>query len=151
MKNGQRDGVGTYTWPSVVTSKDGSVTSSPTSSYVGRFREGEKHGKGELTWRNGNRYNGDFTDDKIHGYGTKVYADGRIYEGNWKNGKREGFGTLTLDDGSAYIGQYQNNQKHDETGTAVFIKSNGNKWFVKYNNGKLQESAKISLGDWVAE
>jgi len=151
LKNGKRDGMGKYTWPSVVTSKDGSVASSPTSSYVGRFREGEKHGKGELIWRNGNRYNGDFTDDQIHGYGMKVYADGRTYEGNWKEGKREGFGTLTLADDSKYIGQYRNNQKHDETATAVFINLNGEKWFVKYKNGKLEESARISLGDWVVK
>lgn len=150
FQSGQRNGVGEYTWPSQIT-KDGKVESSETTSYVGRFRNGFKHGQGELKWRNGNIYTGDFTDNLIHGYGTKVYADGRTYEGNWEEGQREGFGKLTLTDGSHYIGQYRNNQKHDETGNALFMKSNGSRWFVKYTDGKLTESAKISLADWAVK
>ena len=125
--------------------------SSETVSYAGRFRNGFRHGQGELKWRNGNVYTGEFTDNLIHGYGTKVYADGRIYEGNWEEGQRAGFGKLTLTDGSQYIGQYRDNQKHDETGSALFIKSNGSRWFVKYTNGKLTESARISLSDWAVK
>merc|ERR1712024_111788 len=108
------------------------------------FKDNDRHGKGVLTWRNGNKYVGDFLDNQIHGFGTKTYKDGRIYEGNWREGRREGYGHLTHQDGSHYIGKYRANQKHDLSGNALSVSARGNKWFSKYEKGQLLESQIIS-------
>ena len=148
FKDGQRDGFGKFIWSSDGVSRTGEKY--PTSEYLGQFRNGLRHGPGVLRWVNGNVYMGDFMDGQVHGFGTKEYEDERTYIGNWRDGKREGFAKYTFADGSIYVGGYKDNKKHDETGLALYIKpvENGY-WFVKYNNGKLTESSKISMGKWV--
>ena len=37
-----------------------------------------------------------------HGKGIMTYADGNKYEGHWKNGKKHGLGTYTDADGQKY-------------------------------------------------
>merc|ERR1712241_947445 len=87
-------GKGIYTYGKEQNGNGRSIES-PALSYNGMFKDNDRHGKGVLTWRNGNKYDGDFLDNQIHGFGTKTYTDGRIYEGNWREGQREGYGHLT--------------------------------------------------------
>jgi len=63
------------------------------------------HGKGTMTWKNGNVYNGQWNYGKMSGLGTMTwYNDVRpdtvvSYTGNWRNNKRNGFGSLHYADG----------------------------------------------------
>ncbi len=50
-------------------------------------------------------YSGEIKDGKPHGKGILTYEDGEKYSGDWINGMREGKGTLIYIDGSKYDGR----------------------------------------------
>ena len=43
------------------------------------------HGRGTITFSDGERYVGQWKDDKQHGQGAEVYPDGKVVKGIWKN------------------------------------------------------------------
>ena len=47
-------------------------------------------------------YVGELVNDKPHGKGTITYENGDSYEGEWKEGLKEGKGTLNSPDGCKY-------------------------------------------------
>ena len=55
-------------------------------TYVGERENGKYHGKGTLTFRDGEKYVGEWKDGKYHGQGTYTYPDGRKYVGEYKEG-----------------------------------------------------------------
>lgn len=50
--------------------------------YEGEFEKDLKHGKGILTFENGERYEGSFSNDKINGQGV-FKSKGGIINGRW--------------------------------------------------------------------
>ena len=52
-------------------------------------------------------YVGELVNDKPHGKGTITYENGDSYEGEWKEGKKHGQGTLFFDDGSKAVGEFR--------------------------------------------
>ena len=61
--------------------------------YLGEFKNGLKHGKGKLFYKNGNiEYEGDFLEGKFEGEGKYIYENGDYYEGKFKNGLSHGNG-----------------------------------------------------------
>ena len=90
------------------------------STYVGYWKKGLKHGKGELqipeinenykqTWKKGvlkygkdierNQdgeivFNGEYKNDQRYGYGTERNEDGSFFEGHWKKGIKHGTAIL---------------------------------------------------------
>ena len=52
------------------------------------------HGKGTMTWNNGDVYNGQWKYGKMSGRGTMTRHDGTSYTGNWRNDKMNGFGSF---------------------------------------------------------
>ncbi len=100
-------GIGTYTWP---------LTG---DRYIGEFREGLRHGKGEYIFGNhelvsgsiGCKYSGDWKDNIRHGRGIFTWKDGSIYDGDWEGNKRHGRGELYIaSSGFRYIGNWENNK-----------------------------------------
>ena len=49
---------------------------SPFDIYDGQTKNGHPWGKGNMTWKNGDKYSGDFKDGKIHGQGTQIWKYG---------------------------------------------------------------------------
>ena len=49
--------------------------------YIGDYKDGVKHGKGEFHYPDGAYYIGDFKDGVRHGNGEYYYLDGRMYKG----------------------------------------------------------------------
>ena len=47
-------------------------------------------GKGEKTWKNGDKYIGEFKNDEINGYGTYFYRKANQFKGIIEDGKRVG-------------------------------------------------------------
>ena len=76
--------------------------------YVGQLRGDKPHGRGTMTWNNGDRYEGDWRGDKRHGRGTMTWNNGDRYEGQWRDDKPHGQGTLTWANGSREAGQWRN-------------------------------------------
>jgi len=56
-------------------------------------------------WENGTKYMGEWKDGKRHGQGNMTYHDGSKFVGKWKNGKEHGQGTNTLTNGEKYVGE----------------------------------------------
>ena len=108
--------------------------------YVGVFKNGRKHGQGELTWSDGRKFVGEFKEGLKSGQGTYTSSDGRkfvgkfkmgriwngqgvytssggsIYEGEFKNGKYHGQGTLTYSDGGKDVGEFEYGLRRKGTG-----------------------------------
>lgn len=53
--------------------------------YIGETKNGKRHGKGILLWREGDAWYGEWTDDKRDGYGIHMYYDGSITVGRWND------------------------------------------------------------------
>ncbi|HHZ79246.1 MAG TPA: hypothetical protein EYN57_09995, partial [Candidatus Lambdaproteobacteria bacterium] len=57
--------------------------------YTGKWKDGNKQGKGTLTYTNGSKYVGNWKDNKKN-QGTFTYGkgewEGDKYEGEWMNG-----------------------------------------------------------------
>ena len=60
-------------------------------------------------------YVGELVNDKPHGKGTITYENGDSYEGEWKEGKKHGQGTLYFDDGSKAVGEFREDSPWDTT------------------------------------
>ena len=68
------------------------------------------HGKGKLTFADGNSYEGDYRDGKREGNGTFIYSDGRKYVGGWRDGKEHGNGEYIVK-GSSKKGVWEDGKK----------------------------------------
>ena len=60
-------------------------------------------------------YEGDYQHDKIHGKGKLTFADGDMYEGDYQHDKIHGKGKLTFADGDMYEGDFQDKKIHGDT------------------------------------
>ena len=58
--------------------------------YKGEISAGKPHGKGSVTFDNGNIYEGEFVKGKRHGFGVYTFADGEKYEGEWFQNQQHG-------------------------------------------------------------
>tara|TARA_B100000925_G_scaffold289791_1_gene273492 strand:- start:47 stop:757 length:711 start_codon:yes stop_codon:yes gene_type:complete len=58
-----------------------------TEMYIGKWKNGMKHGFGRYIYKNGNIYEGEWTNDKIEGRGRMIYNDGSIKDGIWEDDK----------------------------------------------------------------
>ena len=54
--------------------------------YEGQFKDDMCHGKGKMTWPNGDIYEGDWFEDFRAGKGKTVWANGVYYEGEYLKG-----------------------------------------------------------------
>lgn len=80
--------------------------------YLGDYKDGERHGKGEeYSYENRLLYEGEFKDDEYHGKGTLYYEDGETvqYKGKFKKGDFHGKGKLYDENGKKiYKGKFKN-------------------------------------------
>ena len=57
-------------------------------------------------------YTGESQDGKPHGKGTLTYSNGDSYTGRWENGKMKGGGTFTFANGDFYVGEFKDDNLH---------------------------------------
>jgi len=57
------------------------------------------HGKGTMTWKNGDVYDGQWKYGNMSGLGTMKWNNKTSYTGNWRNNKRNGYGTMRYANG----------------------------------------------------
>jgi hypothetical protein len=81
----------------------------------------------------GSSYEGEVVNGIPHGKGMISYLEGDKYEGDMKRGMKHGKGTLTTPDGYKYEGEFRNDKQKDGLGTMTF--PNGNIKNVVVNNG----------------
>ncbi len=51
-----------------------------TELFLGQFKDNEMHGKGEMTFVNGDKYTGDWVENNRTGQGVYIFANGDRYE-----------------------------------------------------------------------
>ena len=115
--------------------------------YKGEEKDGIRHGKGILYYKNGNIfYEGDWVDDSPEGNGKLIEENGNYYIGQFKKGLRhgkgkmynkngeltyegdyvndieEGYGKKIIPSGSYYIGQFKQGKRN---GKGAMYKKNG--------------------------
>lgn len=76
--------------------------------FIGKIKNGKKHGKGITIHENGDKYEGEYEDGRENGQGICLYTVGSVYNGNWKNGKYHGLGKFTDVNGNIYTGNWEN-------------------------------------------
>lgn len=98
-------------------------------TYHGEFKEDLFHGKGKMSWANGEVYYGDFYNGHRTGKGVIKFLNGDVYEGDFLNGFAHGNGTYRWTNGDVYVGAFQNGNlaghgtikyDFDVKGTGVF-------------------------------
>lgn len=59
------------------------------------------------------KYQGEYNQDgQRHGYGIYTSRNGNEYRGEWQHGKREGLGVVNIGNGDAFEGQFERNLKN---------------------------------------
>ncbi len=163
-ENGRADGEGVASWHEgnkIVTSikgvmKDGRCQSENCLAtiaagdkeviYVGQLKDNNLHGKGTLTWPDGNEYSGDWLQGKRHGKGRLVWKNGAEYTGDWKDDKRTGKGTfIWVDrDEKRYVGEVKNDMFH---GRGVMFYTTEDKYSGSWANGKKHGKGTYTFKD----
>jgi hypothetical protein len=125
--------------------------------YSGEWKEGKKHGQGEMIWADGSRYKGKFVDDelvdrdgqyrlvdgsdyqgevragKLTGQGRMKFKDGGVFEGAFLEGKPHGVGLFRFADGATYEGEMRHGRQHGKSGK--FSKANGDRYLGEFADG----------------
>ena len=102
--------------------------------YEGQFKDDMCHGKGKMTWPNGDIYEGDWFEDFRAGKGKTVWANGVYYEGEYLKGKCHGNGFRTYTDNYTYKGQFKDGVRH---GKGVLTAPDGTAVEYYYENDKM--------------
>ena len=110
-------------------------------TYVGEFKNKKRHGKGTMTWQNGDKYIGNFAYNLKEGKGSYIWRNGDKYEGNYKNNKMHGKGSLTWVDGDKYVGKFSKGQR---SGFGNYFWANGSKYIGEFKNGKRNGEGKYT-------
>lgn len=84
---------------------------SPIMTYKGEFVDGQRHGFGIETHKNGQKYIGHWSKDKYEGKGSLTLEDQSVREGTFANGKLHGHGSVKTPTFS-YVGQFKNGVYH---------------------------------------
>jgi len=88
-----------------------SVVTSPPGHVEGDFKDGEREGKGNKYYMNGNKlYEGEYKKDTANGKGIQYYENGeKKYEGELKEGDFNGKGIFYQNHGGRQIEKYDGN------------------------------------------
>jgi hypothetical protein len=130
----------TYTGPLIAGSDGmsrphgrGVITWPNGDKYEGQVENGKYNGRGVLTLPKGWKYDGEYKDNQMHGRGVATWANGQRYQGHFENGKYNGRGVLTFPDGRQYDGEWKDGDEH---GQGRFTKPNGDAASGEWRDGK---------------
>nr|XP_046258059.1 MORN repeat-containing protein 4 [Scatophagus argus] len=85
----------------------GSFTYASGEEYHGEWKEGRRHGVGQLKFQDGTCYSGQFENGLFHGSGVLFFTDGSRYEGEFAHGKFQGTGVFSRYDGMKFEGEFK--------------------------------------------
>ena len=108
-----KEGEGTYTWSTnAEDEEDEEGPPKTTAQYSGQYRNGKRHGKGKMTFPNGDTYTGEWENNKMNGEGTYIYktdkGDADVFSGTWVADVKQGEGTYEFGvDKSQLVGTWE--------------------------------------------
>ena len=83
-----------------------------STKYKGEFNEdGQRHGYGIYTSRNGNQYRGEWHNNKREGLGVVKVGNGDAFEGQFEGNLKNGVGVYHYKDGECDLSRYENDQR----------------------------------------
>ncbi|KAK5854006.1 hypothetical protein PBY51_015110 [Eleginops maclovinus] len=85
----------------------GSFTYASGEEYHGEWKEGRRHGVGQLKFQDGTCFSGQFENGLFHGFGVLLFTDGSRYEGEFAHGKFQGAGVFSRCDGMKFEGEFK--------------------------------------------
>uniref|UniRef100_A0A8C6P3T7 MORN repeat-containing protein 4 n=3 Tax=Nothobranchius TaxID=28779 RepID=A0A8C6P3T7_NOTFU len=100
-------GTKTLTCRNTMTLTRGSFTYASGEEYHGEWKEGRRHGLGQLKFQDGTCYTGQFENGLFHGSGVLRFTDGSRYEGEFAHGKFQGTGVFSRYDGMKFEGEFK--------------------------------------------
>uniref|UniRef100_A0A674BDJ2 MORN repeat-containing protein 4 n=1 Tax=Salmo trutta TaxID=8032 RepID=A0A674BDJ2_SALTR len=100
----------------------GSFTYTTGEEYHGEWKEGRRHGMGQLKFSDGTCYAGQFENGLFQGSGVLLFPDGSRYEGQFTQGKFQGAGVFSRFDGMKFEGEFKSGRVE---GYGTFIKPQG--------------------------
>ena len=112
--------------------------------YVGQWKNGLRHGRGEQYWPDGSVYQGYWKNDKRNGKGRYISEEGNIYEGEYELDMKQGRGKQTWNDGSVYIGQFSGGKRH---GQGVLEWADGRKYTGDWQTNKMHGTGEFVWPD----
>lgn len=121
-------GTDTSRWDTCV----GSLRFGKSSKYVGEFKDGKKHGRGETTFDDGTTYVGEFRENNLNGQGTLISHNGGSYVGGFKDNKFTK-GKFSFPNGAVYVGAFKDDV-FDGQGT--FTRPNGTQLVGIFKGGE---------------
>ncbi|CAL8272949.1 unnamed protein product [Gadus morhua 'NCC'] len=104
----RRSLIGCGSEDSPMTLTRGSFTYTNGEEYHGEWREGLRHGLGQLNFSDGTCYTGQFENGLFNGCGVLVFPDNSRYEGEFVQGKFQGSGVFCRFDGMKFEGEFKN-------------------------------------------
>jgi len=90
----------------------GKMTYADGDVYEGEWKNNKKSGNGKMTFKNNSSYEGKWRSDNINGFGVYKYYNGDVYEGLFVDGNRNGEGKMNYENGDNYTGIWKNNKRH---------------------------------------
>lgn len=89
------------------------MSSSPRTNFTVMIDEQVlPHGRGRMTFADGEVFEGEWKFGERHGLGTIKYTNGQTFEGTWMNDKRHGEGKMTLPESLVVEGEWQDDSLH---------------------------------------
>jgi len=112
--------------------------------YRGEWKEGRRHGYGELLLRDGTLYRGEWKEGRMDGYGIRRYQEGYEYAGQWRGGHREGYGRLEYDNGVVIEGQWGKGRLN---GYGVMLYADRLRYAGQWREGRIEGYGRLELRD----
>ncbi|XP_047222822.1 MORN repeat-containing protein 4-like [Girardinichthys multiradiatus] len=100
--------------------------------------------RGSFTYSSGDEYHGEWKEGLRHGLGQLIFSDGTCYTGQFENGLFNGCGVLVFPDGSRYEGEFVQGKFQ---GAGVFIRFNGMKFEGEFKGGCVDGHGLLTFVD----
>ena len=122
-----------------------------TGKYVGTWANGERYGRGTMTWKDGREYIGDWRAGKQEGRGEMIWPGGVAYEGGWKADSMHGEGVLkNAPFGEKFLIQYRGSfyeGKMQGRGDAAVVVVGSGKEAFRYNGRFVNDVMEDDQGE----
>ena len=111
----------------------GSKASKKKRKYQGEYNEdGQRHGYGIYTSKNGNEYRGEWQNDKREGLGVVKVGNGDIFEGQFECNLKNGIGVYHYQDGECDLSRYKDDAR---VGNSIRYSKNRQQAFLLTEGG----------------
>ena len=122
--------------------------------YDGEWNANRRQGQGTMKYESGEKYVGTWESDERNGRGTASYVNGAVFDGWMVKDKREGEGTLTLPNGDVYKGTFH---EDEIVGVGTMRYKNGDIYVGEWKDGvrhgrgqfRLARSGATIEGDFI--